>query len=89
MAGILTSWPAFLLSTGLIAGAVIAALLVHQLVFSILARPDRRMSVIDASLVRHSRRPARLILPLLAVILAERILRLTPSLGMPSPMRLG
>jgi small-conductance mechanosensitive channel len=78
MAGILTSWQAFLLSTGLIAGAVIAALLVHHLAFSILARPDRRMSVIDASLVRHSRRPARLVLPLLAVILAERILPVNP-----------
>jgi hypothetical protein len=78
MAGILTSWQAVLLSTGIIADAIIAGLLAHRLLFSILSRRHRTMSVIDASLVRHSRRPAGLVLPLAAVILAERVLPVNP-----------
>jgi small-conductance mechanosensitive channel len=78
MASILTNWQAFLLSAGLIAGAIIAGLVAHRFAFSILSRPSLKMSVVDASLVRHSREPSRLIVPLLAVILAERVLPVNP-----------
>jgi small-conductance mechanosensitive channel len=79
MAHILTNWQAFLLSPSIIAGAIIAGLLAHRFAFSILTRPNLKMSVIDASLVRHSRKPAMLIVPLLAVILAERVLPVNPT----------
>ncbi|MGD0127946.1 MAG: mechanosensitive ion channel domain-containing protein [Terriglobia bacterium] len=74
MAHILINWQAFLLSPGIIAGAIIVGLLAHRITFSVLAKPSLKMSVVDASLVRHSRRPSTLILPLLAVIIAERAL---------------
>ena len=79
MAHWLTHWQAFLLSSGIIVGAIVAALLAHRFVFSIAGRSKAKLSVIDASLVKHSRRPAKLILPLLAVILAERVLPVNPA----------
>jgi small-conductance mechanosensitive channel len=78
MASILTGWQVFLLSAGVIAGAITAGLVVHRIAFSILTKPNLKMGVVDASLVRHSRTPARLIVPLLAVILAERVLPVNP-----------
>jgi len=74
MAHIPDNWQAYLLSPGIIVGAVVAGLLAHRIAFSLLAKPSLKLSVIDASLVRHSRRPSNLILPLLPVIVAERVL---------------
>ncbi|HXJ94762.1 MAG TPA: mechanosensitive ion channel domain-containing protein [Terriglobia bacterium] len=80
MAIVLSNWQALVLSTAIIAGAIIAGLVAHRLAFAILSRPGRTLSIIDASLVRHSRKPARLVLPLVAVILAERLLPVNPIL---------
>jgi len=79
MANLLTAWQAFFISVGTIVGAIVVGLLAHRFAFSIINRSTPKMSVIDASLLRHSREPARLILPLLAVILAERILPVNPE----------
>ena len=38
------------------------------------------MSAVDASLLRHSRRPSTLILPLLVAIIAERVLPVSPTI---------
>jgi hypothetical protein len=55
----------------MLVGAVLAALGIHPLLFTTLDRVTRRTrSVIDNSLVRHSRGPARLLLPLVAVFLS-------------------
>jgi len=79
MAHILDNWQAYLLSPGIVVGAILVGLLAHRIAFSILARPSRKLSVVDASLARHSRRPSTLILPLLAVIIAERVLPVSPA----------
>ncbi len=68
---ILTHWQNLLLSVGVLIAVMIAARVVHYIVFSILARlvqkPER---VIEASIVRHGRRPAKWIFPLLALLVA-------------------
>ena len=74
MAHILDNWQAYLLSPGIIVGAIIVGLFAHRIAFSVLAKPSFKMSVVDTSLVRHSRKPSKFILPLLAVIIAERVL---------------
>jgi hypothetical protein len=69
--GLLATGREWLWSSGILVGAILAALGIHRLLFTTLDRVTRRTkSVIDNSLVRHSRRPARLLLPLVAVFLA-------------------
>ena len=80
MAHILDNWQAYLLSPGIVAGALVVGLLAHRIAFSILAKPSLKLSVVDASRVRHSRRPSTFILPLLAVIIAERVLPVSPTI---------
>ena len=80
MAQILDNWQAYLLSPGIIVGAIVVGLLAHRIAFSVLAKRSLKMSVVDTSLVRHSRRPATFILPLLAVIFAERALPVSPTI---------
>jgi small-conductance mechanosensitive channel len=69
--GLLATGREWLWSSGILAGAILAALGIHRLLYSTLDRITRRTrSVIDNSLVRHSRGPARLLLLLAAVFLA-------------------
>ena len=69
-------WP-----LGTLAAAVLGALLVHHLLFRMLDRLARgTKTILDDSLVRHLRRPARLIIPILAVSF------LLPLLIAPPPM---
>jgi small-conductance mechanosensitive channel len=69
--GLLATGREWLWSSGILVGAILAALGIHRLLFTALDRVTRRTrSVIDNSLVRHSRPPARLLLPLVAVFLA-------------------
>jgi len=77
MAHFFTAWQTFFISATTFVGAIVAGLLAHRFGYLLLSRRSK-LSVIDASLVRHSRRPARLILPLMAVILAERVLPVNP-----------
>jgi len=63
-------WHVWLWSVGLIAVAVVAALVVHRVAFGLLDRFTRHTNVTwDNSVVRHSRRPAGLALPLLATLI--------------------
>jgi small-conductance mechanosensitive channel len=76
---ILASWQNLLLSVGILAAVIIVARVVHAIVFSILARlaqkPER---VIEASIKRHGRKPAKWIFPLLALLVAVPLVPLAP-----------
>jgi len=61
----------WLWGAAIVAMAILAALLVHRWVFNAAERMTARTrSKVDNALVRHSRRPARLLLPLVAIFLA-------------------
>ena len=71
-------------------GAILLALLAHYLLFLMMKRLARRtVSVIDDSLVRHSERPTRWILPLLAIELTLPLLPLRPQIAGPLQHALG
>ncbi|HVB34295.1 MAG TPA: mechanosensitive ion channel domain-containing protein [Patescibacteria group bacterium] len=64
--GALIPW---LIAAGILTGVVLAVLLGHSLLYKLLADlAARTPSTLDNSFVRHSRRPVKLILPLLAVV---------------------
>lgn len=71
MAWILKNWHAWLWSFAVIAGAILLALAAHEIVFVLLRRLARRkQSVVVGSLVRHSQKMSKWILPLIALLLA-------------------
>jgi small-conductance mechanosensitive channel len=62
-------WHTWIWAVILIGGALLLALLLHGLTYRLLARfVGRTDTALDDSLVRHTRRPARVVLPLLAVL---------------------
>jgi small-conductance mechanosensitive channel len=76
--GILESWQAWLLAGGAVVGVVLIALGLHTLVFSVAQRmAGRTGTTVDNAIIRHSKRPARAILPLLAVYLVLPVFPLT------------
>lgn len=78
---ILRHWPAVAWSTGILAGAVICALIMQWLLFLFLRRfAARRRSVMVTSLVHHGKRFSRVILPLLALLAA------LPATSLPKPI---
>ena len=79
MEQLLARLPAWLWAVAILVGAVLVALLLHSLVFSVAARITRRAgAVADQLIVRHTRKPARLILPLVALALT------LPGLALPA-----
>lgn len=65
---------------GLIVGAIIVGLVVHYVSFAVLVRiADRTRTNLDSFLVRHIRRPMRLIVPLIFVHLITPFLDLSGS----------
>lgn len=71
MAALPNSWQPYLWSLLTLLGAVLLALLVQRLLYFAVARvAARARSPLDAALLRASRGPARVALPLLAVFLA-------------------
>ncbi|MGH9351324.1 MAG: mechanosensitive ion channel family protein [Terriglobia bacterium] len=75
-----THWHNWLLGTGIILVSIAVALVVHYFLFSILARIARRPGrIIDASFVRHGRKPAKWILPLLALLIVVPLAPLSPG----------
>lgn len=66
-----TRWESWAISAGILILVIIGSVIVHRVVFAILvrvaARPDR---VLDASLLRHGRKPSRWIFPLLGLLIA-------------------
>ena len=70
---------------GILAGAIIIALVVHLILFFILKRLARRKGeVIITSLVRRAQGPSRWILPLLAVLAALPVVPLPPKIQTPA-----
>jgi small-conductance mechanosensitive channel len=64
------NWETLLLSAGIMAAAIIAALVVRWIAFVVLRRlTQRKASVLGQSLVHHGNRPSKRILPLLAVLM--------------------
>lgn len=69
MQGIPGGSMSLLWSSALVAGVVVLALLAHAVVFWILRRASRRTgNVMDDAFVRRSHQPARLLLPVLALL---------------------
>lgn len=59
-----------LIALGTLAGAIISGLVIHVAAFAALKRIVAKTGgIVDDSLVKHSRNPARLLLPLVAVLL--------------------
>ncbi len=79
-------WQDWLVSIGVLVLVVIASLLVQRLLFAAFDRATKRTtSVIDESLVEHVRRPARVLAPLIALML---VLPLVPlPLDVRDPLR--
>ena len=81
MSGFLATGKEWLWAAVILIGAVLVAVGIHHVLFSIFDRVTRRTpSVVDNSLVRHSRRPARLLLSLVALFLAM------PATPLPAPL---
>src|SRR5579875_1055814 len=78
-------WQNWLVSAATLGVAVGVALLAHHVVFSLAkrlaAKPER---VLDASFVRHGRRPAQWIFPLFAVLLVLPLVKLPPQVIYPA-----
>jgi small-conductance mechanosensitive channel len=72
-------WSAIAASIGLLLAAVLGGLLVHALLFHLLYRWAGDLPLRDV-LVRHWRRPARFLLPLLLLVLVAPLLRLPEEL---------
>ncbi|HUO24023.1 MAG TPA: mechanosensitive ion channel family protein [Candidatus Aquilonibacter sp.] len=78
-------WQAWVWSLGALAVATVLALIGHYILFAVARRISRRtVSVVDSSIVRHGERPAKLILPLLAVLLVLPLLPLPVNLVAPT-----
>ncbi|HET7101051.1 MAG TPA: mechanosensitive ion channel family protein, partial [Terriglobia bacterium] len=81
MTQLANNWQEWAISAGTLVGAVVLARIAHKILFSAGKRLAKRTgSVIDNSLVEHGSRPARLILPLLALFLALPATSLPPGL---------
>jgi small-conductance mechanosensitive channel len=74
------NWQEWAISGGVLIGALVVARIAHKVLFSAGQRLARRTgSVIDNSLVQHGRKPAKVILPLLALFLALPTTSLPPG----------
>ncbi len=80
MLHLISDWHEWAISGAILIGALIVARIAHKILFSAGRRIARRTdSVIDNSLVRHGRKPASLMLPLLALFLALPATSLPPG----------
>ena len=74
------NWREWVISGGIIIGALIIAWIAHKILFSAAGRFARRTgTVIDNSLVQHGREPAKLVFPLLALFAALPATSLPPD----------
>ncbi len=88
----MNNWQNAVISVGLVIGAMVVGLVVHRIIYSISVRVTRAEAEIweqtgelNASLVRRSRRPVNMIMPLISILL---ILPLLPeSARVVHPMR--
>ncbi len=80
MAEFFQNWKPLIYSLSIIIGAGLIGLIVHFIAFRILTHISKRTSnVVDDSFVKHTRRPLRYLIILLAVNLAIPLAQLSPS----------
>jgi small-conductance mechanosensitive channel len=80
----------WLVSIAVLVAAVVAALVLHWLVFAITERATKRtVSTIDESIVEHSRSPFRVLAPLAALFLATPLVALPEDVRVPFRYALG
>lgn len=80
MKEMLQNWEVWARSGSFLAGAVVI-LAVHYVVFRVIERFSRRTPrILDTSLVRHCRGPARLVIPLVVVSFVLPHLTMSPTL---------
>jgi small-conductance mechanosensitive channel len=80
----LKDWQEWLISGGILMGAYVLARIVHAIVFAAGRRMARRSgNTVDDSVVKHSHRPMKAILPLLALSLALPATYLTLKIERP------
>lgn len=90
MAYLTTHWLALLITTGSLVGAIVAAEIVHWVLFSVLRRRAAEPGhVVAASLVTHGRRPSKWVLPLIALMIAVPLVSLPRSVKNPLEHILG
>jgi small-conductance mechanosensitive channel len=78
------NWQDLLWSAGIVAAAIVVALVVRAIAFSVLRRLTRRKgTVLGQSLVKHGQRPSHWILPFLAVLVV------VPGLPLPEAVKSG
>jgi Mechanosensitive ion channel, beta-domain len=78
MGPVLAHWRDWLWSASVAGGAIIVGLGAHALLFFLLSRLASRKGVVSDALVRYGRGPARLILPLLVLVLVIPFVPLSP-----------
>jgi small-conductance mechanosensitive channel len=75
----LAHWQNWAIAAGILAGSILVALVVRWILFAILNSIARRNpTVLKSSIINHSERMARWILPLLAVVIAAPTLPVPP-----------
>jgi small-conductance mechanosensitive channel len=80
MAQFLKDWQPWLVSAGILIGAVVLARIVHAIIFAAGRRIAAKSgNTLDDSVVKHSNRPVRAILPLLALSIALPATYLPPN----------
>ena len=81
MSNSIIMWEGLAWAVGALVAAVIGGILLHGIIFAILSRLTKgTTNRVDDSLVRHSRKPAKLLLPLIGIILVMPVLRLSPEI---------
>ncbi len=81
MAGLFQTWKPILIELGIIVGAGLIGLIVHFVIFGILSRIARRTSnVWDNSFIKHTRRPLKYLIILLAINLAMPVVALSADI---------
>ncbi len=81
MTKLMIVWGSLAWAAGTIAAAIIAGLLVHRIFYAVFSRIARKtVSDLDDSFVKHSKKPAALLLPLIGVILVMPLLHLPPQI---------
>jgi small-conductance mechanosensitive channel len=80
MEGIWQSGQVMVVSAGIIGGALILGVFAHYLIFKVIQNLAKRtQAVLDNSLVKHCRRPSRVILPILFVYIFLPLVMISPK----------
>jgi small-conductance mechanosensitive channel len=80
MPGLLAGWSDQIISIGILIGACIVGLIVHRVLFAVASSiGGKTRTDVDNALIRHARRPARLIIPALACLFALPLMRFSEA----------